>query len=49
MKAKLRGGLGAVLEWTAKGAKGNESGTPAPGMPITVVAGAGVQPATLGS
>ena len=46
MDATLHGDLGTVLEWTARGAKGNETGTPAPGMSVSVVAGAGFEPAT---
>ena len=40
MDATLHGDLGAVLEWTARDAKGNGTGAPAPGMPVSVVAGA---------
>ena len=46
MDAALYGDLGAVLEWTAKGAKGNETDTPSSGMSVSVVAGAGFEPAT---
>ena len=45
MNATLYGDLGAVLEWTAKGRK-NETDTPSSGMSVSVVAGAGFEPAT---
>ena len=45
MDATLHGDLGAVLEWTAKGRK-NETDTPSSGMSVSVVAGAGFEPAT---
>ena len=48
MDALLHGGLGTVLEWTARGTKGNKTGTPAAGMSVWVVAGAGFEPATFG-
>ena len=46
MDVTLHGDLGAVLEWTAKGAKENATDAPAPGMSVSVVAGAGFEPAT---
>ena len=45
MDATLYGDLGAVLEWTTKGRK-NETDTPSSGMSVSVVAGAGFEPAT---
>ena len=45
MNATLHGDLGTILEWTAKGRR-NETDTPSSGMSVSVVAGAGFEPAT---
>ena len=42
----LRGELGNILEWTGSGAENEKTDTPLSGMSVSVVAGAGSEPAT---
>ena len=48
MNATLHGDLGAMLEWAGNGDGRHRTDTPARGMSVSVVAGAGFEPATLG-
>ena len=42
----LRGDLGTILQWTGGGTEKEKTDTPASGMSVSVVAGAGFEPAT---
>ena len=44
--AALHGDLGAILEWTGNGQRQTKTDTPMTGMSVSVVAGAGFEPAT---
>ena len=44
--AKLVGDLGTILEWTGTGDRNGKTDTPGSGMLVSVVAGAGFEPAT---
>ena len=44
--AKLVGDLGAILEWTGNGGGNGKTDIPGSGMSVSVVAGAGLEPAT---
>ena len=44
--AKLIGDLGTILEWTESGGRNGKTDTPSSGMSVSVVAGAGIEPAT---
>ena len=46
MGAALHGDLGAILEWTGNGHEKTKTDTPMTGMSVSVVAGAGFEPAT---
>ena len=46
LEITLRGDLGTILEWTGSGAEKEKTDTPASGMSVSVVAGAGFEPAT---
>ncbi len=46
MHASLHGDLGAILEWAGSGAGKGATDTPKSGMSVSVVAGAGFEPAT---
>ncbi len=46
MGATLYGDLGAILEWTGKGQRTTRTDTPMSGVSVSVVAGAGFEPAT---
>ncbi len=45
MHAALHGDLGTILEWAGSGSRKGATDTPARGMPVSVVAGAGFKPA----
>ena len=44
----LKGGFGAILEWTGTGAKKGATDTPGSGMSVSMVAGEGLEPPTHG-
>ena len=44
LQITLRGDLATILEWTGKGAEKEKTDTPASGMSVSVVAGAGFEP-----
>ena len=46
LQVTLRGELGKILEWTGSGAEKEKTDTPVSGMSVSVVAGAGFEPAT---
>ena len=46
LHATLRGDLGTILEWTGNGAEKEKTDIPGSGMSVSVVAGAGFEPAT---
>ena len=46
LQVTLRGELGNILEWTGSGAENEKTDTPLSGMSVSVVAGAGFEPAT---
>ena len=46
MHAALHGDLGTILEWAGSGSRKNRTDTPRRGMSVSVVAGAGFEPAT---
>ena len=46
LEVTLRGELGNILEWTGSGAENEKTDTPLSGMSVSVVAGAGFEPAT---
>ena len=46
MEAVLHGDLAAILEWTGNGHGKTKTDTPMTGMSVSVVAGAGFEPAT---
>ena len=46
LQVTLRGELGKILEWTGNGAEKEKTDTPISGMSVSVVAGAGFEPAT---
>ena len=46
MDAVLHGDLGTIVEWAGNGHGNTRTGTPMPGMSVSVVAGAGFEPAT---
>ncbi len=48
LQVTLRGELGRILEWTGTGAEKEMTDTPISGMSVSVVAGAGFEPATFG-
>ena len=47
MPGALHGDLGAILEWTGNGQGKTKTDTPMSGMSVSVVAGAGFEPATI--
>ena len=47
MDAALHGDLGAILEWTGNGPGKTKTDTPMSGMSVSVVAGAGFEPASI--
>ena len=49
LQVTLRGELGKILEWTGSGAGNEKTDTPLSGMSVSVVAGAGFEPATFRS
>ena len=44
----LKGGFGAILEWTGNGTKKGATDTPGSGMSVSMVAGEGLEPPTHG-
>ena len=48
MGATLQGDLGTILEWAGNGQGTTRTDTPARGMSVSVVAGAGFEPTTFG-
>ena len=46
LHATLHGDLGTILEWTGNGAEKEKTDIPGSGMSVSVVAGAGFEPAT---
>ena len=49
MDAVLHGDLGTILEWTGNGSQNTRTDVPSPEMSVSVIAGAGLEPATFSS